>query len=183
MRPTPMLRAAAGALLLVVAASACGGASAQGICPIGEETVAIPQVLGGYTVFSSKAATSKFIKESKASQSYVCDASIFELRDGPKKKDELIAVLEVVRMTTEARTDDIKFLSDLAKSVVGNSLLPEEVGDVFVWKGEHNAQGVFAWFHEEFMAVLIVRQTTQDGSAVDPAPILAEAIELEPSAA
>lgn len=171
------------ALALAGIAAACGGSASAAGCTDDGRTIPVPEQLSGLYVMDSKDARETLLKEKKETDTYLCDASVFEMRVGPKSDDELIAVLEVIRMTDDARVDDIDFLRDIANVIAGGSRTPPRIKGIFVWQTEQNGQYLNLWFQERFMQVLIVRQATQDGDAVPADVILEAALDLRPTAA
>lgn len=167
---------------LAAAGSACGGnADANAACGTdadraARQTIGIPPTLAGLTVSVDTKATSKVAKAA-TSNSYVCDARVFALRDGK----ELRAVLQVARLTPDARPEDAKFRRTIAGQIGGTSRRPEKFGDVLVYRARSNSQVIDIWFTGRFMQVLIaMEEDTLGGSTVDFGRLLAEAISLRP---
>ena len=167
---------------LVAAGSACGGkGNANAACGTdadraAHQTLGIPPTLAGLTVSVDAKATSKIAKAAN-SNSYVCDARVFALRDGK----ELRAVFQVARLTPDARPGDAKFRRTIAGQIGGTSRRPEKIGNVLVYRARANSQIIDIWFTGRFMQVLIALEAdTEGGTNVDFGLLLAEAISLRP---
>ncbi|MFA5891275.1 MAG: hypothetical protein WDA27_10080 [Actinomycetota bacterium] len=167
---------------LVAAGSACGGnANANAACNTdadlaARQTLPIPPILAGLTVSVDTKATSKIAKAA-ASNSYVCNAMVFAMRDGK----ELRAVLQVARLTPDARPGDPKFRRTIAGQIGGTSRRPEKIGDTLVYRARVNSQIIDIWFTGQFMEVLIALESdTAGGTTIDFGRLLAEAISLRP---
>ncbi|HEX9712664.1 MAG TPA: hypothetical protein VGB52_08965 [Actinomycetota bacterium] len=169
------------ALAIAGVAAACGGSASASTCTDDGRTIPVPDQIAGLQVHPSEKARATLLKEREETQTYLCDVTVFELRDGAKADDELIAVLQVIRMTDDARVDDIDFLREIANGVgAGQSKTPPKIQGIFVWQTEQNQQFLNLWFQERFMQVLIVRQTTQLGDPVPAPAVLEEVLKLRP---
>jgi hypothetical protein len=68
-------------------------------------SIGVPPKVAGLSVAINRKATDRMNKEAAGSNSYVRDATVFEMRDG----EELRAVFQVTRLSPDARTDDFDF--------------------------------------------------------------------------
>lgn len=167
--------------LLAFSGTACGG----GVDPSASDpsdrlTIKVPPVIGGLTVKESPKATKKYLDESKTRSTYVKGAQIFELRQGK----ELQAVLQIVRLTADARPEDPEFRKKIADGISGSARAPERLGGQLVYRATSNNQIVTTWFQSKFMQVLIVRQDSvtlaQQGS-IDINSVLTDVLALKPT--
>lgn len=172
------LRALAVGVALAIAATGCAtGFDPTEAQPEDGFTLAVPPTLGGLNVKFSGKATSRVMNEVEGSSAYVRDASVFELRSG----EELRAVFQVLRMTPDARTDEVEFRRQVAQQISGSSRAPENVGGIAVFKASRNQQAIHTWFDGKFMQVLIVREIVPAGGLpLDVERLLLEALALEP---
>lgn len=175
-----MKRLVPAVLLLALLASACGKADlANAPDPSDGYAIKVPSVLAGLQTRLSKSSVAKLKKESKG-QSYARDIQVFELRDGK----ELRAALEVLRLSPDARIEDLDFRDKLVGLIGGTQTKPKNVGGIPVYEAKQNQQFVYTWFHDRFMQVLIVRANqTQQGQAigVNVSQLLQAAIALKPT--
>lgn len=163
---------------VALVAAGCGGSASASVCTDDGLTIPVPDALAGLAARPSDDARQALLQEKEETQTYICDASVFELREGPTDEDELIAVLEIIRMTDDARIDDIDFQRSIAHDIGASSRVPDQVDGTFVWRTSLNQQALHVWFQQRFMQVLIVRELTQDGDAVIADPILRAAVAL-----
>jgi hypothetical protein len=108
----------------------------------------------------------------------VRDAAVFELRQGKR----LRAVFQVLRLSPDARADDLDFRREVAGEIIKTTRAPENVGGVAVYKGVVNQQVVHVWFEEQFLEILIVDEKQAIAgvdSGVDVKRLLVEALSLE----
>lgn len=170
----------AAATLLAAAASACGGAGANAPDPSDRLTMPIPAKVANLRVVPEPKATKKLRTEA-GRNSYVRDASVFALREGK----ELKAVLQVIRLTPDARPEDREFRKSVACQIGGTCRQPTLVNGVIVYSGVVNEQVFYIWFIDRFMQVLIVRQTLVTGgpSSIDIQKVLKTLLAVKPVAA
>ena len=140
-------------------------------------TIGVPPVLGGLDVKFSDKTTKKLQGEAKRRNTYVRDLTVFELRAGK----ELKGVYQVMRLTPDARIDDVDFRKKLASLVGGTQRAPELIADTAVYKFEGSGQLIHVWFENQFMQILLLRQSGGfSGTVVDINRLLAEVLSLEP---
>jgi len=174
------LRVVTAAALLAVLAAACGGGTIDPNTPQDADnlTLGVTPTLGGLAVTLSEKATTKLAREVGQRETYVRDATVFELRQGKR----LRGVFQVMRLTPDARVDDIDFRRQLAGKIIGTTRPPEAIGGVAVYKGVLNQQVVHVWFEEQFLEILIVDEKQAIAgvdSGVDVNRLLVEALSLE----
>ena len=174
------IRAFALAGLLAIAGSAC----AKGIDPNAPDpsdnlTIGVPPTLGGLAVTFSDKATSKLKREAAKRNTYVRDLTVFELRAGK----ELKAVFQVMRLTPDARIDNLDFRKTLAAGVgQTGGRAPVNVGGEAVYEYTYNDQKIHVWFEGRFMEVLLVKERSAFSQVtVDVDRLVAEAVTLEPA--
>lgn len=168
--------------VLAAFASACGGSAGAAECntaadPTKGTTINLPPSLGGLRVAEEKDATEELLKASKVN-SYLCDGRVFSLRDGT----ELRGVLQIGRLTPDARPDEKEFRKTVADGMNAKRA-PEKIGETLVYKGNNNKQLIQVWFVERFMVVLTVRENeTVAGEpvGVDFTTLTTEALSLRP---
>lgn len=172
------------AALLVATGSACGGKALAGAAscadpadPVNHQTIAVPPALAGLTLGVDATATQKLNATAKRN-SYVCDGVVLSLRAGK----ELRAVLQVARLTADARPDQVEFRRKVAAQIGGTSRRPTKLGDTLVYTAHVNTQIIDVWFTGRFMLVLIVMEKDAAGSVggLDFLRLRAEAVSLEP---
>lgn len=192
-------RAAIALGIVAMLGSACGTASGSAQCNTEIDltkgmTMNLPPSLGGLRVAEEKKATDELKKQAglpvkptgtakataqpDAANSYICDGRVFSLRDG----EELRGVLQVARLTPDARPDDKEFRKTVADGMNAKRA-PEKIGDTLVYKGNFNKQLIQMWFVDGFMVVLTVRESaTVAGQpvGVDFKALTAEALSLRP---
>lgn len=167
------------ALLLAASLGACASNQIDPNAPQEADNLAIgvPPVLGGLDVAFSEKTTKKLQNEAKKRSTYVRDLTVFELRAGK----ELKGVYQVIRMTPDARVEDVDFRRTLAARIGGTQRAPELIGEDAVYKFEGSGQLIHVWFEDRFMQILLLRQSTGfSGVVVDINRLLAEVLALEP---
>lgn len=165
--------------ILAIAASACS----SGVDPTLAQDedllqIGVPPEVAGLSVQINRKATDRMNKEARGSNSYVRDATVFELRDGK----ELRAVYQVTRLSPDARTDDFDFRRTIASSI-GGSQAPQNIGGAAVYETRQNQQVINTWFEGKFMQVLIVREDETiegGGTGVNHGQLLVELVSLLP---
>jgi hypothetical protein len=170
---------------LMLSSAACGTEKVDKGAPDPTDnlTIVVPEKLGDLNVAPSKKATDKLKKAGASNDNYQKDAQVFELRQGK----ELQAVLQITRLTADARPEDEKFQrSIIGSSVLGGSSIsrePTRYGDTLVYKTQQNRQLIFVWFEAKFMEILMVRQdsvTLAQKGTVDVTALVTETTALEP---
>jgi len=158
--------------------AACGGPDDPGAGVV----LQMPDTIGGLRVKEEKKATKQLNEESTPDATYQCpgEGRVFTLRDGK----ELRGVLQVSRLAPDARLEDREFVSRLVRSITGNILQPERVGDVDVFRAVSagNEQIVSTWFRDRFMFFLTVREDASiQGQPVDIdfQQVLTDAVSVE----
>lgn len=175
---TAPIRAVALAGLLALVGSACAsGIDPNAPDPSDNLTLGIPPTLGGLTVSFSNKATTKLKKEAAKRDTYVRDLSVFELRAGK----ELKAVFQVMRLTPDARIDNLDFRKTLAAGVgQTGGRAPVNIGGEAVYEYTYNDQKIHVWFEDRFMEVLLVKERSAFSTVtVDVDRLIAEAVTLE----
>lgn len=140
-------------------------------------TINLPPSLGGLRVEKEPKAIKQLIKTAKVN-SYVCDGSVFSLRQGK----ELRGVLQVARLTPDARPEEKDFRKTIADGSNAKRQ-PVKIGETLVYQGNFNKQLIQLWFVDHFMMVLTVRESaTVAGQSVgvDFRALTAEALALHP---
>ncbi|HVL33382.1 MAG TPA: hypothetical protein VM600_07360 [Actinomycetota bacterium] len=171
--------AAVAAALAVTAGltSACGGGAAA-VDVAANQAISVPPVLGGLEVSAEPKATERAKKEA-AQDSYAADIQVFSLR----KAKELRAVLQVIRLTPDARPEDREFRREVIGKIGGTTRAPEKIAETLVYRAKDNQKVINLWFKGRFMLVLIVREA-ETVAGVDPGvnsqQVLVEALSLEP---
>jgi len=153
------------ALALTAAASACGGgASASAPDPSAGLTLAVPSTLGGLAVTQDKKATAK-LKGKAGPDTYVKDGQVYTLRLGTGPKAELKGVLQVIRLTPDARPEDREFRREIAckELLTGSCRQPIQIGNALVYKGVLGEdtpyeQTIYLWFTGRFMQTFVMRK-------------------------
>lgn len=141
--------------------------------------IGVPPKVAGLSVAINRKATDRMNKEAAGSNSYVRDATVFEMRDGK----ELRAVFQVTRLSPDARTDDFDFRRTIASGIGGGSQAPQNLGGVAVYEARQNQQVINTWFEGQFMQVLIVREDETiegGGTGVNHQQLLLELLSLLP---
>jgi len=175
---TPRIAAVATALALGLAGCAAG-VDPNAPQPEDSLALAVTPTLGGLTVKLSEKATQRVNRKAAERNTYLRESTVFELRTGK----ELAAVFQVIRLSPDARTEDLEFRRSLVASITQTSRAPLDVGGVPVYKATINKQIVHVWFEERFLQVLIVRSDAAAGGAFGPAidvnRLLVETLALE----
>lgn len=177
------------ALSAALSLAACGTATVDKRAPDPTDalTIVVPPTLGGLKVTPSKKATEKLLKAGAGNNNYQKDAQVFELRLGK----ELQAVLQITRLTADARPEDKKW----QQRIIGSTPLigqagtqavrePTRFGDREVYKLQHNRQTLYVWFQSKFMEILMVRSdsiTLAQTGAIDVNQLVTEVVSLEPT--
>lgn len=170
------------ALALVATLGASCGGGKRIACNSPEDpskgmTINLPPSLGGLRVAKEPKAIKQLIKTAKVN-SYVCDGAVFSLRDG----EELRGVLQVARLTPDARPEEKEFRKTVADGSNAKRQ-PVKIGETLVYQGNFNKQLIQLWFVDRFMLVLTVRENAAAAGqpvGVDLRALTAEALALRP---
>ena len=170
---------------LALAGTACGTAKADKNAPDPTDrlTIVVPQTLAGLKVSPSKKATETLLAAGKGPNNYQKDAQVFELRLGK----ELQAVLQITRLTADARTDQPDFRRRIIESnLINASREAVTFAGIDVYKASVNRQTIYVWFQSKFMEVLMVRSdsiTLAQQGAINVTALVTAAVQLKPTAA
>jgi hypothetical protein len=168
-------RALRSLLLAVLAMPACGGAgsSPETLAPP-LSSLQVPPTIAGLAVTSDASATKKLLSTSRGSNSFATDGVVYALR----RKKELMAVLEVLRLTPDARPEDREFRRSIVGQIGGRVERPQRVGERLVYQTKGNQQFIYVWFFDRLMAVLIVRDDKAIAGKIDPKALVADAVRI-----
>ena len=179
------LAATAALLLLAFASSACGGGpNPNGPDPSAGFALRVPQTIAGLNVQQDAKSTATLNKQ-KGKETYVKDGSVYTLRVGTGSKAELKAVLQVIRLTPDARPEDPEFRRTIACLELpgGTCRTPELINGAIVYQGVQAPdtkfeQKIYLWFTGRFMQTLQLPKDTT--GAYDPQLLLNQVVAIKP---
>lgn len=168
------------AALCLAGGLACGSGSAAFVDPFpGSERIAVPDRLGELDVVLEKDAT-KELGAVSTERTYVDEGWVYGLR----LADELKAIYQVIRLTADARPQDLEFRRDVLGQIGGTLERPERIDSTLVYEGSSGEQRMFMWFEGRYLQVLIIRdeETVQgEGLGFSVEALKAEVVALRPA--
>ena len=143
------------ALAVLLLGAACGGSSPKGTAASDIKQLPEDALAGTYLGLIPQREDIGGSLSNQEANAYIDSVGLYSLRN----KQRLEATLQIAKLSSKARPNDVKFQQVVANQIGGTKVQAFVMGGRNVYRSSQRKQSLTSWFRGDYFMILSVRDT------------------------